>query len=538
MPIPQSVYQSQMAEPTARAMRPVTRDRSVSGETITPEISLSVSAVLAAFTILTEDLSSLPLILYERRGRNKVRAYDSIYYRLMHDQPNPEHTSMIFRELAIGHLMGWGNFYGQLILDRRGDVAEIWPLRPDRMTVERKDGQRIYTYTQSDGKKRVFFSDELLHIPAFGFDGLVGYSRITLARNAIGLSISAEKFGGKFYENGANVGLVYKHPGALGEDAYKHLSESLTDRTGVEQSHKPIILEEGMSIDRLGIPPDDAQFLETRKFQVSEIARIFRVPPHMIGDVERSTSWGAGIDSQEQGYVNHTLRPWATRLEQSLRSGLLLPDMRETFYYEHLMDALLRGDIATRYESYVKAINNGIMTPNEVRGRENLNPYKDGDTFLRPLNMSPMNDGTSTGQAARHTLQALEPLWRDAAQRVCTRERNDVLGSVKRFSKKSDLEGLRVWLDSFYRNDHALFLKKQFGAVLKAIDALSGASAKDAFEVQAFGFLSARWQALHTLSFAEVEAVLENQDETFELLMDFFTEIEDQQADDQGAIYE
>lgn len=484
---------TQLVEKTARPVRASVRERSYSEETITPELSLTVSAVLAAFTILSEDLSSLPLILYQRRGRYKIRAYDSLYYRLMHDQPNPEHSSMVFRELMVGHLLGWGNFYGQPIVDRSGDVQEIWPLRPDRMTVERKEGMRIYTYQTTSGQPRIFIDDEILHIPAFGFDGLIGYSRIALARNAIGLAISTEKFGSKFFSNGANSGVIYKHPGELSDKAYEHLQSSLKERSGVENSNKPVILEEGMSLEKLGIPPDDAQFLETRKFQVSEIARIFRVPPHMIGDVEKTTSWGTGIDSQEQGYVNHTLRPWAIRIEEYLNMRVLLKQDRPSFFYEHLMDALLRGDVATRYEAYVKAINNGIMSPNEVRSRENMNPYKQGDTYWRPANMVSVDDPPSSDTQAAN---ALEPLWRDAIARVMKRESNDVLGASKRYQVKGQQNEFIHWVENFYRHDHMAFMTKQFKPLLDAQLRLFGVDASKQMGVFIFDFLSARLEQL------------------------------------------
>lgn len=535
MPLTSAMRNSQLVDrtvPPARAM--MRHERSYSDEPITPELSLTVSAVLAAFTILTEDLASLPLILYARRGRNKFRAYDSLYYRLMHDQPNPEHTSMIFREFISGHLLAWGNFYGQLIVDKRGDVQEIWPLRPDRMTVERVDGQKIYKYLKSDGKYRVFMMDELVHIPAFGFDGLIGYSRISLARNAIGLSISAEKFGSKFYANGANVGIVYKHPGTLGDTAYTHLNDSLKDRTGVNESHKPIILEEGMSIEKLGIPPDDAQFLETRKFQVNEIARIFRVPPHMIGDVEKTTSWGSGIDSQEQGYVNHTLRPWAKRIEEQLNARVLLPQDRATYFYEHLMDGLLRGDIATRYSAYVQAINNGILSPNEARAKENLNPYKQGDVYWRPLNMAsvtdPMQDNTSTeaqlsidAETAQPDKDVLMPLWMDAITRVTKREQNDVLGAARRFGKRNDAEGFRAWAAEFYRHDHTAFTTKQFKPLVDAEMRVSGQDLSKSIDARMFQYLSGRMDVILNLSIEEIEAEFEKTtgvDELMEFIFD------------------
>lgn len=516
MPItPAMLRSTQLAEKTVRPVRAARQERSYSEETITPEVSLTVSAVLAAFTILSEDVSSLPLLLYARRGRNKIRAYDSLYYRLMHDQPNEEHTSMIFRELMMGHLLGWGNFYAQPIVDKRGDVQELWPLRPDRMTVERKQGERIYTYIDSEGKPRIFIGDEILHIPAFGFDGLVGYSRITMARNTIGLSISTEKFGSKFFSNGTNVGVIYKHPGALGDEAYGHLSDSLKEHATVENSHKPIILEEGMSIEKLGIPPDDAQFLETRKFQVSEIARIFRVPPHMIGDVERTTSWGAGIDSQEQGYVNHTLRPWATRIEQSLNANLLLKKDRGIYFYEHLMDGLLRGDIATRYEAYVKAINNGIMSPNEARTKENMNPYKDGDVFWRPLNMTKASDPV---QDQAQPSNALEPLWHDAILRAVKREKNDVLGALKR-SKTT--QAFHTFVKNFYDQDHAAFLLKQLQPVIQAHTRIYGRNLQDVLEAEVVLFLQRRRDMVEAIPSDQVDAMFDDIEETVESFLNF-----------------
>lgn len=491
---------SQIADKNAQVSGRSIREKAYSDETITPEGSLTVSAVLAAFTILAEDSSSLPLILYARRGRAKYRAYDSIYYRLMHDAPNPEHTSMVFRELMMGHLLAWGNFYGQLIYDRKGVVQEIWPLRPDRMLVQRKDGQKTYTYRRSDGKSIDFAMDEILHIPAFGFDGLIGYSRITLARNAIGLAMATEKFGSKFFANGAKPGLGLKHPGKLSDDAYKRLKDSWNEEhQGTDNAHKVAILEEGMDIATIGINPDDAQFLETRKFQVAEIARIFRVPPHMIGDVEKSTSWGSGIDSQEQGYVNHTLRPWTVRVEQVLNQQLLLQADRDAgMYYEHLFDALVRGDLQTRYEAYVKAINNGFMTPNEVRSKENMNPYEGGDTFRFPLNEEPVGSGNGgqPGQEAtrerrpiilRSRNESAEPaagklqnsfrcILQDTVARYLRREANDIRGQARKYQGKADLAGFEAWLDGFYY-EHQAFIEKALEPVVLGMGELIGGDA-------------------------------------------------------------
>jgi HK97 family phage portal protein len=517
MPLTVSMLRSnQLVEKTVRGTRAAGTQKSYSEEKITPELSLTVSAVLAAFTILSEDISSLPLILYERQGRNKFRATDSQYYRLLHDQPNPEHSSMVFRELMIGHLLGWGNFFGQPIFDKRGDVQEIWPLRPDRMRVERVNGERIYYYQTTDGKPRIFLNEEILHIPAFGFDGLIGYSRIALARNAIGLSISTEKFGSKFFSNGATPGIIYKHPSQLSDKAFERLNDSLEKKKGVEQSHQPIILEEGMGIEKLGIPPDDAQFLETRKFQVSEIARIFRVPPHMIGDVEKSTSWGSGIDSQEQGYVNHTIRPWATRIEQELNLRILPPADRASFFYEHLMDGLLRGDIAVRYQAYIGAITNGIMSRNEVRVRENMNPRKGLDAILMPLNMTTVDDGSSANSngATSSATNALDPLWRDAIGRVLKRETNDVLGASKRWQAKGQTDTYDRWVESFYRKDHLAFVQKQLKPVLDAQMRLFAVDISERLDLFMLEFLTDRIEQSKQITYEQLLDTLDKYIET------------------------
>lgn len=474
MPLTNDMLRTSQAEKNVRPVRTSLRERSYSDETITVESAITVSGVIAIITIISQDTASLPLILYGKKGRNKFRATDSSYYRLIHDQPNPEHSAMTFREFIVSHMIAWGNFFGQMLLDKAGTVQEIWPLRPDRMQVKRVDGQKVFIYQDSEGKPRIFLSDEILHIPAFGFDGLVGLSRIALARHAIGLTQSTEKYGSKFFANDAKPGVAYKHPGTLSETAYDHLSDTLKERSGVENSHKPIILEEGMGIEKLGIPNDDAQFLETRKFQLSEINRILGpVPPHMIGDVEKSTSWGSGIENQEQGYVNHTLRPYTVRMEQGLNGQLLLPSDRDAgYFYEHLFDGFLRGDIATRYAAYVQGINNGFMTRNEVRLRENMNPRKGLDDLLQPLNMTTVN-GSGTANSDNpddqdNSSYAMLPVWQDTVARVMKREKNDLMGASKRYQGKGQQAEFEKWVDQFYGVDHIAFTSKQFAPLIDA----------------------------------------------------------------------
>ena len=482
-------------------------DESFSGEYVTVENALSVAAVLSAFTILMEDTSSLPLITYRRLERGKERDVNNPLYVLLHDMPNPEHTSMVYREFIMGHLLGWGNHFSQKIWDKRGILRELWPLRPDRMVVSRKDGQRIYTYTEQNGNKRIFRQEEIWHIPAFGFDGLVGYSRITLARNAIGLSMAAEKYGSKFFANDATNGTIYRHPGQLGDVAYGRLKESINEHATVENSHKPIILEDGMSIERLGIPPDDAQFIETRKFQLGEIARMFRVPGHLIGDLDRSTSWGTGIEQQELGYLSHTLRPWLKRIEQGAQKDLLLDKERKSIVIEHLVEDFLRTDTTARMAAYVQAIQNGIMTRNEARERENMNPIDGLDEVLMPLNMTTVGaDGDGSGDDVSDDSTPLDgdgsspdpsssdrnakinrdfaPFVLDMSQRIAKREANEVSDSAKRWLEKGKPERFLAWLEQFYKRDHADFMLKTLAPLAKIAPETVTNVVKNYLEVQ------------------------------------------------------
>ena len=466
----------QMVEPTTPIQRIGRRSQvSYSNEEITPEMAITSSGVIAIMTLLSQDTASMPLILYARKGRNKFRATDHPYYRLMHDQPNPEMSAMTFRELIVSHLLAWGNFYAQIIFDKAGTAIELWPLRPDRMMVQRIEGKKVFVYRTYDNKLRTFTSDEILHVPGWGFDGLVGYSRIAIARNAIGLAISTEKYGSKFFANDARPGVVYQHPSALSDTAYKHLTQSFDSNKGADNAWLPKILEEGMTIKEIGIPNDDAQYLQTRSFQLAEINRILGpVPPHMIGDVEKSTSWGTGIDSQEQGYVNHTLRPLAVRIEQPLNSQLLLPSDREQgYFFEHLFDGLLRGDIATRYSAYVQGINNGFMTRNEARERENLNPRIGLDEMVQPLNVTTVGS-TPTTPTAPAQQNALRPVFRDAALRVVKREMNDLRGAVRRHLSKGQDAVFAEWQEQFYSEDMPAFIRKQFAPIVEAHDQLFG----------------------------------------------------------------
>jgi len=435
---------------------------SLSGELVSVDSAITVPAMYAAITIIAQDIAALPLILYRRLPRGKERATENPLYKLMHDQPNSEMTSYQFREIMLGHLIGWGNFYGQMLWNARGEVEQVWPLHPGRMEVGRKDGQRIYLYQNTQGQRLAFTQDEILHIPGFGFDGLTGRSIISLMRNTIGQAMALEKYGNRVLKNDARPSVALKHQGQLSKEAYERLRDSWSQAYGgADNAGKVAILEENMSLETIGFPAKDAQYIEGRQFAISEIARFLRIPPHMIGDVTRSTSWGSGIEQQELGYLTHTLRPWMVRIEQGLNKDLLFSWDKTEYFFEHLVDALLRTDINSRMQAYTLAIQNGIYTRNEVRERENLLPYEGGDDPLFPLNMTDGNDPEPQADPAAESDPAqdppadpkrdLEPLLMDAARRIAKRDTNEMQGALRRWPEKSDK--WNAWAEQFYKRD-------------------------------------------------------------------------------------
>lgn len=363
-----------------------------SGITITPDTALQTTAVFACIRVLAESVASLPLSVYRRLdGRSKARASEHPLYALLHDRPNPEMTSFEYREATMGHLCGWGNAYSDIELDGTGRVRALWPLSPDKIERITRDagGQLIYHYRVPDsvgGEVRKLRAENVLHLRGLGSNGIIGYSPIRLHRQAIGLAQAAEQFGATLFKNNARPAAVLEHPGELGEEAQGRLRKSWESlHAGLENQHRIAILEEGMKLHEIGIPPDDAQFLQTRKFQVSEIARIFRVQPHLIGDLEHATF--SNIEHQAIEFVVHTLRPWLVRWEQRIHSDLFLPRERAEFFAEFNVDGLLRGDILSRYNAYSVGRNGGWLSRNDIRERENMNPISGGDDYLTPLNM-------------------------------------------------------------------------------------------------------------------------------------------------------
>ena len=376
---------------------------SASGKYVTERSAMQMTAVYCCVRILSEAVASLPLQFYRYTSDGgKEKAVDHPLYFLLHDEPNPEMTSFVFRETLMTHLLLFGNAYSQIIRNGKGEVIALYPLMPDRMTVDRDDkGRLYYEYRLSSedsnliqGKQQTVRLKpyDVLHIPGLGFDGLVGYSPIAMAKNAIGLAIAAEEYGSKFFANGAAPSGVLEHPGTIKDPARLRESWQATFG-GSGNANRIAVLEEGMKFSPISIAPDQAQFLETRKFQIDEIARIFRIPPHMIGDLEKSSF--NNIEQQSLEFVKYTLDPWVSRWEQAMRRALLMPEEKKMYFFKFNVDGLLRGDYQSRMNGYAVARQNGWMSANDIRELENLDRIPEeegGDLYLINGNMTKLKD--------------------------------------------------------------------------------------------------------------------------------------------------
>lgn len=369
------------------------------GKNVSALSAMQMSAVYACVRVIAETVASLPLNVFEMTDKGSQKAYEHPLYRLLHDEPNHEMTSFVWRETMLTHLLLYGNSYSQIIRSGRNGILELYPLLPEQMTVDRaSNGELTYEYTTSSGQNVKLRPEDVLHIPGLGFDGIMGYSPIAMEKNAVGLGIAAEEYGAKFFANGARPGGVLTHPHTVKDP--KKLRESWNSAYGgSSNSGRIAVLEEGMEYKPIAVPNSEAQFLETRKFQVEEICRIYRVPPHMIGDLSHATF--SNIEHQSISFAVHTIRPWLTRIEQAFNRALIPEAEKSRYYVQFNLDGLMRGDYKSRMEGYAIARQNGWMSSNDIRELENMNPIPDeegGNAYLVNGNMIPIVSVTDKGK--------------------------------------------------------------------------------------------------------------------------------------------
>ncbi len=364
--------------------------QSISGKVVNERSSMQTTVVYACVRIIAETVASLPLHTYRYIGEGKEKVYDHPLYKILHDEPNPEMTSFTLREAMMTHLLLWGNAYCQIIRNGKGDILGLYPLLPDKMEVDRDNKGEIYYTYMKDGVPHYLRYDEVLHIPGLGFDGIIGYSPVALAKNAIGLNIAAEEYGGKFFANNATPSGILSTSGTI-KDPSKVRDAWQSAYGGSGNSNKVAVLEDGLTYQPISMPNSDAQFLETRKFQIEEICRIFQVPPHMVADLSKSSF--SNIENQSISFVVHTIRPWLVRIEQAMNKKLFKKSEKGTYFVSFNASALMRGDYKSRMDGYSIGIQNGFFSVNDVRRMENLDPIpaeEGGDLYLTNGNMLPL----------------------------------------------------------------------------------------------------------------------------------------------------
>ena len=464
------------------------------GIRVDPDKAMRATAIHLAVKLLAEGVASLPLLIYQM-GDEDSRRRDRKHHlwSLLRDTPNRWQTSLEFREMMQGHVLLRGNAYAGIIQSNAGRIEQLVPMHPDRVRpFWAPNGSVAYEFTPREGERRILLQDEVMHVRGMCLDEdcLKGLSPIEEMREAVALTLAAEEFGGRRYSNDARPSGVLTHPSALPPDQASRLREEWEARhTGLAGAHRVAVLEGGMKWEQIGLTPNDAQWIESRKFQVTEIARIFNIPPHKLKDLERATF--SNIEQQNIEWVVDSLRPWLVRWEQVIHRDLFTPAERRTHFAEFLVEGLLRGAMKDRFESYAIGRNSGWLTANEIRRFENMNPIDGGDVLLIPLNMMPVaqaGEGLSARgslreavrllvqevspetlarpvipalQAApeprsltgrRRLAQAFRSVFLDASERVVRKEVKAVRHNAKKLlgAASRSIPEFEEWLDGFY----------------------------------------------------------------------------------------
>lgn len=350
------------------------------GVTVTDDKAMRVAACYRCVTLISGAVATMPLAIKRRVDeRTRADATDHWLWALLNRKPNPWQTPSQFRRQLQAQLLHRGHGFARKVRGARGDVIALIPLHPDRIaTVQADDFTLRFTYTTPQGGQQVIAQRDMFYLTGMSLDGINGLGVIRYAREALGLAIAEEQHGGALFKNGTALGGVLQHPKTLSDKGVDNLIESLEKFRGSENASKTLLLEEGMEYKPLGMSSQDAQFLESRGFQRSEIFMFFGVPPHMAGDTTKTTSWGSGIEQQSLGFVTYTLEDWLTTWEQSIARDLI-PEAESDIYARFNRAALVRGDIKTRYSAYATARQWALATINEIRSLEDQNPIEGGD---------------------------------------------------------------------------------------------------------------------------------------------------------------
>jgi HK97 family phage portal protein len=417
------------------------------GVSVTETTALGVSAFFCAVSTISQDLASLPLFVFRTRpDGGKERDASHPLSVLLHDQPNPETTAFQFRAAMLVNVLSGGNAFAEIERDASDRPRFLWHLDPHRVRLDREAGVLRYRVRNARGDETVFDPRDILHLKGPSPDGVLGFNVVQLSRESLGVAIAAERFGARFFSNGSQLGGILSTPNALTEQAYKRLTETLmAQHQGVDRSHKWLLVDQGAEFTEVGVHPRDSQFNELRVHQIREVARFFRIPVSLLGDLERSTY--ANHEQEILKYFTNCLRPWLVNLEQEFNTKLLAPSDRGRLHCEHVVEGFLRADSEKRAAFYATMVSNGLMTPNEIRARENLPPIAGGDVPRAPMNTEPLSGGGRARSSAVER-RAVDPAHRamlaDAVGRIVRQE------TCKARRAHATPEKLRAWMENFY----------------------------------------------------------------------------------------
>ena len=500
------------------------------GVSVNTQNAERITAVMASVRILAETVASLPLVLYKRERTGKFRAIDHPLYNVLHTQANPEMSSWNLREALVRNQVLTGNGYCEIESNEAGQITALWPLISETTSIWRDAARNLWYVvelpTSVGGGFAKLPAERVFHLRMFSRNGLTGRSVITMAREALGLAIATEESGARFFKNGSQIGVVLEHPGKLDEPTANRIAQSWAQaHEGLTNSHRAAVLEEGMKVEKIGVSPEEAQFLESRKFQVSEIARMFRIPPHMIGDLEKATF--SNIEQQSTEFVVYSLMPWLSNFEQAINTQLLTAPERKIYFSKFLVDGLLRGDILSRYQAYGYARQNGWLSANDIREKEDMNPVTGGDAYLVPLNMVPSDQvGSARGldplalppqmtiplsspeqrgnqndlveyrngimvraatlrsiRSRKRLMTAYRKLYEDTAKRLVKRETQDLIALAKKDFKTRGFSSFSTDLEGYYRDEFIPAAKRMMLPVVMAYGDLVASEAADEINV-------------------------------------------------------
>ena len=429
------------------------------GKIVSEVTAMNVSAFYAGVRLISETMGMLPVFIYRRLGGSaKEKFLGHPLQDILHTRPNKYQDSMQWHEMMTSHAIMWGNGYSEIIPGRRGLADQLIPLNPQRMKVRLDEGQLKYDYLMQNGEKKTYLQDYIFHLKGFGY-GFMGISLLTAMQETLGIALATEEHAGRYFGNAAVPSGIVEHPGTMSGPAQENFKKGFNeDYAGVTTHHKVMVLEEGMTWKQMSVSNRNSQFLESRKYHVNDIARWLRLPPHLIGDLEKATF--DNITEQDLEFVKYAMLPWIKRFEHAHQTQLIVAP--QTFFAEYNLDALLRADYTTRMEGHAIGINNGIINPNEARELENRNPYPGGEKFRTPLNMT-----TTGGPQQIEALELLEvtpelpsraeSIVRAAAERIVRKEITQIEKKAVRLA--DDGEAWEKWLARFYRGHASLVIE-------------------------------------------------------------------------------